>query len=147
MFVEQILPQARERLATISATASVTDAAEVTSRLHADLVVVCNETGSMVGVITKTDIVSQIGRCGAGGCKARVDTIMTREVLSSRTNESLQDVWTAMKVRGLQHVPVIDEDATPIGILHAHDILRSLLGEVKDEETLLRDYVMNVGYR
>ncbi len=147
MFVEQILPQARERLATISATASVTDAAEVTSRLHADLVVVCNETGSMVGVITKTDIVSQIGRCGAGGCKARVDTIMTREVLSSRTNESLQDVWTAMKARGLQHVPVIDEDATPIGILHAHDILRSLLGEVKDEETLLRDYVMNVGYR
>ena len=57
-----MFPQARERLSMISAAASVTDAAEVTSRLHADLVVVCNETGSMVGVITKTDIVSQIRR-------------------------------------------------------------------------------------
>lgn len=147
MFVEQILPQARERLATIGAAASVTDAAEVTSRLHADLVVVCNETGNMVGVITKTDIVSQIGLCGAGGCNAKVDTIMTREVLSTRTNEPLQDVWTAMKARGLQHVPVVDEDGKPIGILHARDVLQSLLGQVKDEEALLRDYVMNVGYR
>lgn len=147
MFVEQILPQARERLATIGAAASVTDAAELMSRLHADLVVVCNETGSMVGVITKTDIVSQIGRCGAGGCTARVDTIMTREVLSCRANELLQDVWTAMKARSLQRVPVVAEDGKPIGILYLRDVLKSLLGEVKDEETLLRDYVMNVGYR
>lgn len=147
MFVEQILPQARERLATIGAAASVTDAAEVTSRLHADLVVVCNETGSMVGVITKTDIVAQIGRCGAGGCTSRVDTIMTREVLSCRANELLQDVWTTMKARSLQRVPVVAEDGKPIGILYFRDVLKSLLGEVKDEEMLLRDYVMNVGYR
>lgn len=119
MFVEQMLPQARERLATIGAAASVTAAAEITSRLHADLVVVCDGTGSMVGVITKTDIVSQIGRCGAGGCSASVEAIMTREALSSRPDESLQDVWTAMKARGLQHVPVVDEDGKPIGILHA----------------------------
>jgi CBS domain-containing protein len=147
MFVEQILPQARERLATIDAAASVTEAAEVTTRLHADLVVVCNETGNMVGVITRTDIVSQIGLCGAGGCASRVDTIMTRDVLSSRTKESLEDVWTAMKARALRHVPVVEEDGKPIGILHARDVLQNLLGEVKNEETLLRDYVMNVGYR
>lgn len=147
MFVEQMLLRVRERLMTIEAAASVKDAADVMSRPHADLVVVCNETGSMVGVITKTDIVSQIGRCGAGGCTARVDTIMTREVFSCRPNEWLQDVWTAMKARGLQRVPVVGEDGKPIGILYSRDALQSLLGEVKEEETLLRDYVMNVGYR
>lgn len=147
MFVEQMLPRVRERLMTIEAAASVKDAAEVTSRPHADLVIVCNETGSMVGVITKTDIVVQIARCGAGGCTARVDKIMTREVFSCRANEWLQDVWTAMKARGLQRVPVVGEDGKPIGILYSRDALQSLLGEVKDEETLLRDYVMNVGYR
>lgn len=147
MFVEQILPQARERLATIGAAASVTEAAEVMTRLHAALVVVCNEAGIMVGVITKTDIVSQIGRCGADGCNASVDTIMTREVLSSRANEALQDVWMTMKERGLQRVPVVADDRKPIGILYSRDVLQSLLGEATDEEALLRDYVMNVGYR
>ena len=147
MLVEQMFPQARERLATISAAASVTDAAEVTSRLRADLVVVCNETGRMVGVITKTDIVSQIGLCGADGCSARVDTIMTREVFSCRANEVLQDVWTAIKARNLQCIPVLGDDGKPIGILYSRDVLQGLLGEVEDEKTLLRDYVMNVGYR
>jgi CBS domain-containing protein len=147
MFVEQILPKARERLATINAVASVTDAAEVISRLHAELVVVCNETGSIVGVITKTDIVAQIGRCGAGGCTSKVDAIMSREVLSCRANELLVDVWATMKTRGFQRIPVVGEDGKPIGILYTRDVLQSLLGEVKDEETLLRDYVMNVGYR
>ncbi len=147
MFVEQMLPMARKRLVTIEGAASVTDVAEAMSKPHADLVVVCNETGSMVGVITKTDVVSQIGRCGAGGCSVRVDTIMTRGVLSCRASEWLQDVWTAMKARGLQRVPVVGDDGKPIGILYSRDVLQSLLGEVEDEETLLRDYVMNVGYR
>ena len=147
MFVEQILPQARERLATIGAAATVAEAAEVMTRLHADLVVVCNGAGSMVGVITKTDIVSQIGRCGADGCKAMVDAIMTREVLSSRAKEALQDVWTTMKERGVQRIPVVGDDGKPIGILYSRDVLQSLLGEATDEEALLRDYVMNVGYR
>ncbi len=147
MFVEQILPKARERLAKIGAAASVTEAAEVMSRVHADLIVVCNEAGSMIGVITKTDIVSQIGRCGADGCNAMVDTIMTREVLSSRAKEALQDVWATMKERGMQRVPVVGEDGKPIGILYSRDVLQSLLGEATDEEALLRDYVMNVGYR
>ena len=113
MFVEQMLPRVRERLMTIEAAASVKDAAEVMSRPHADLVIVCNETGSMVGVITKTDIVVQIARCGAGGCTARVDTIMTRDVVSCRPDEPLQGIWSVMKSRGLQRIPILDGNRKP----------------------------------
>ncbi len=147
MFVEQILPGARERLVTIGAAASVKEAADAMSRPHTDLVVVCNDAGSMIGVITKTDIVAQISLCGAGGCLARVDTIMQEEVVSSRASDRLQDVWSSMKSRGLQRIPVIDEGSKPIGILYSRDVLQKLLGEVEDETLLLRDYVMNVGYR
>ena len=146
MLVEQMFPKARERIATIGAGASVTDPAEVTSRLHADLVALCNEAGSMVGVITKIDIVSQIGRCGAGGCSASVDTIMTREVFSCRANELLQDVWTTIEDGGL-HASRCSETTARTGILYSSDLLQSLLGKVEDEETLLRDYAVNVGYR
>ena len=38
----------------------------------------------MVGVLTKTDIVGQIGRCMGSGCTARVDSIMTRDVTYCR---------------------------------------------------------------
>jgi hypothetical protein len=35
----------------------------------------------------------------------------------------------------------------PIGVLNAGDALQALLKEEEDEESLLRDYVMGIGYR
>ena len=49
--------------------------------------------------------------------------------------------------RGFVHVPVIDEEAMPWGVVNARDALRLLWAEEKYEEVLLRDYVMGIGYR
>ncbi len=147
MLAEQMLPRARERLATIGAGAPVRDAADLMSKPHTDLVVVCDDDGILVGVLTKTDIVAQIRHCTGGGCVARVDTIMTRDVTSCQPDESLQDIWLVMKGRGLQRIPVVDEHRKPIGIIYARDALQNLLGDVKSDEALLRDYVMDVGYQ
>jgi len=147
MFAEQMLPRARERLATIDAAAPVKAAAELMSKPHTDLVVVCGQDGSMVGVLTKTDIVGQIRQCIGSGCTATVDTIMTREVVSCRPNESLQDIWSIMKSRGIQRIPILDETGKPVGIIYARDALQCLLSGVEDDEALLRDYVMDVGYQ
>jgi hypothetical protein len=52
-----------------------------------------------------------------------------------------------MRQGGLKHVPVIDEEDRPLGVLYARDALQALLTEVESEELLLRDYVLGVGYR
>jgi CBS domain-containing protein len=72
---------------------------------------------------------------------------MTRDVVCCGPSESLQDVWRAMKESGLQRFPLVDQFRKPIGIIYARDALENLLCEVEDEESLLRDYVMSVGYR
>lgn len=146
MFVEQMLPRARERLAVIEGEAPVREAATLMSKPHTDLVVVC-DNGDMVGVLTKTDIVGQIGRCMGGSCSARVDSIMTREVTYCRTHEALLDIWSVMRARGLQRVPILGEARRPIGIIYAREALQALLSESEDNEELLRDYISGVGYR
>lgn len=40
-----------------------------------------------------------------------------------------------------------DEASVPIGLLNTQDALQMLLTEVVNEETLLRDYVVGIGYR
>ncbi len=147
MFAEQMLPTARERLATIDEAATVKLAADIMSKPHTDLVVVCGQDGRMVGVLTKTDIVRQITQCIGGGCIARADTIMTRDVTSCGVTEALQDIWSVMKSRGLQRIPLLDKGGKPIGIIYARDALDCLLGRVESDEALLRDYVMDVGYQ
>ena len=62
MYVEQLLPKARERLVMIGDDGPLAEAAEF---LHTgtDLVIVCGSARLMAGVITKTDVVSQMSRC------------------------------------------------------------------------------------
>ncbi|WP_246671185.1 CBS domain-containing protein [Mesorhizobium sp. 8] len=143
---QEFLPRAIERLAVIEAQAPVREAAALMSRPHTDLIVVCDR-GAMVGVLTKTDIVGQIGRCMGAGCTARVDAIMTRDVTYCRAHELLLDVWSTMRERGLQRVPVLDEGRRPLGIIYAREALQALLSEAENEEELLRDYVSGIGYR
>ena len=147
MFAEQMLHRARERLATIGAGSPVREAADLMSRPHTDLVVVCDDDGGVVGVVTKTDIVGQIRQCGGSGCMARVDTIMTCAVISCHPGEALHDIWEVMKERGLQRVPLVDHGGKPIGIIYARDALQHLLDESENDEVLLRDYVMGIGYQ
>ncbi len=147
MFVQQMLPKTRERLAVIDAGAQIRQAAELMSKPHVALLVVRGPDGSMVGVLTKTDLVAQMGRCGGGACTGRVDTIMTRDVVSCRANDLLRDVWSVIKDRGLLRIPVVDEAGKPVGIVYARDALPNLLTEAEDEEKMLCDYVWNVGYQ
>ena len=146
MIVGNILSRAFERLVVIEAEAPVKEAAALMSEPHTDLIVVCDH-GDMVGVLTKTDIVRQIGRCMGVGCTARVDSIVTRDVTYCRTYEILLDVWSVMRERGLQRVPILDDGRKPLGIIYAREALQALLSEAANEDELLRDYISGVGYR
>lgn len=147
MFVERVLTTARLRLVTIDAGALLTEAAALLGSAQVNLVVVCASDGAMVGVITKTDVVRQISQCQGSACTAKAATVMTRDVTRCHPDDMLHDVWSIMKERGFLHIPIVDQDSRPCGVLNARDALQALLGEVEDEGSLLRDYVMGIGYR
>jgi CBS domain-containing protein len=145
MYVERLLPAAREKLVTIADDAPLTEAAKFL-RKGTELVIVCGSAGLVTGVITKTDVVGQMSRCQGASCTMAASLAMTRDVVVCRPGEPLQDVWKRMKERKVKNIPVIDQDSRPMGVLHARDILQVLLEESKDEESMLRDYVMGIGY-
>jgi CBS domain-containing protein len=146
MLVEKVLPAARERLVIIGENAPVVEAAKLLGSPHTNLVVVCNPAGAMVGVMSKTDIVKHISHCHGHACAISVSNVMTRDVIACQAKDWLHDVWSLMKTRIIQCVPVIEVGSKPQGILYARDALEALLTEVQDEESLLRDYVMSIGY-
>jgi len=147
MIVESLLPKAKKRLLTLKEDAPLTEAAAQLGNSKGNLIVVCNGAGSMVGVVTKTDIVSRISQCQGSGCTMSVAAVMTREVAECRPGDPLEDAWSTMKGKGVLNLPVVDQNHRPLGELAARDVLQSLMGEVEHEEALLRDYVMGVGYR
>lgn len=145
--VSSIDAVARSRLVTINVDALLVDVAKLLSDTQISLVVVCDSDGAMVGVITETDIVRQIGRCGESACTTAAADVMTRDVTYCRPTDSLLDVLSMMEKRGFVHIPVVDENSKPSGVVNARDALRALMAEGEYEASLLRDYVMGIGYR
>jgi len=146
MLVQHILPKARERLVTITESAPLIDAARLLHKGN-DIVVICNSARRLSGVITKGDVVSQISHCSGSSCTTSAIGVMTHDVVVCHPRDTLEGVWTVMKDRALKNIPIIDEDRCPLGVLAANDAFQVLLQEVEDEEALLRDYVMGIGYR
>ena len=146
MLVGKLIATARSRLVTIIDDAPLIGVAKLL-RAGTDLVVVCGPEGLLAGVITKTDVVAQISHCLGASCTIKSSLVMTRDVVACQPGDWLNAVWAKMKEHGLKNVPVTDRDCRPVGVLNARDALQMLLTEVENEESLLRDYVMCVGYQ
>ena len=137
----------RSRLAVVGDGALLLEVARLLSSTQISLVVVCDAAGVMVGVVTKTNIVRQIADCRGAACTSTAAEIMTRDVTFCSATDCLPDVLAMMAARGFVHIPVVDTQHKPSGVVNARDALRELWAEDQYEEALLRDYVMGVGYR
>lgn len=144
--VESVLPAARARLAVIGTGDRLIEAATLLANPECDLLVVNDEHGRIVGVVTKTDIVARISQCAGSSCTIAVMQVMSQDAITCHPDDWLEDVWRIFNERRLKNIPVVNRDGTPHGILNVRDALNALLVDVQYEEKLLRDYVMGVGY-
>ena len=147
VLVQHILETARGRLAVLSWEASLCDAADILANPNTPLVVVCNGEGVAVGVISRGDVIRVLSTARADALVLNAGAMMTRPMLSCHIDEPLQQVWEALSSRSLRCAPILDDEGRPCGVVHARDVACKLLDEVTQEEVLLRDYVMGVGYQ
>lgn len=100
-----------------------------------------------MGIITETLLVRRLGLGQADFFSTRAGEVMTQEFTSCAPDELLSEVLAMMHARGLIHVLLMSADNKPMGVLNARDGLRALLAAGNHEETLLRNYVMGIGYQ
>jgi CBS domain-containing protein len=147
VLVRSIKAIARKRLVTITPDALLAEVAKRLAASKGGLVVVCHSDRTIAGVVTKWDIVRRIGHSPKSLATTTADDIMTREVTCCHPDDTLENVLTVMSERGLEHIPVIDVNSKPSGVLDARDALKALMAQANYNEALLRNYVMGVGYQ
>jgi CBS domain-containing protein len=147
MLVRSITAIARKRLVTVSSDAVLADVAKLLSAAKISLVVVCRSDRAVAGVVTRSDIVRQVALCLQDVLGTTAADMMTRKVTSCHPGDTLEDVLAVMNKRGLEHIPVVDDNSIPSGVIAARDVLKALMKQSTYNEALLRNYVMGVGYR
>lgn len=135
------------RLLTVGFDVNLADVAALMSGAQLSLVLVCDVAGSVAGVISDTMLIHRLGLGSPCILGERAANIMAREFKACCQTDSLVEVLAAMHSRGLIHVPILDTDNRPRGVVYARDGLRALLAAGNAEEAQLIDYVMGIGYR
>jgi CBS domain-containing protein len=147
LLVNGIEAVARSRLLTVAANSLLVEVAALLSSAQISVVVVCDAAGAPLGTITETLLIRRLGLGQADFFTTHAGDVMTRGFVACAPEDLLSDVLATMHARGLIHVLVVDSGNKLLGVVNARDGLRALLAAGNHEETLLRNYVMGIGYQ
>jgi len=85
-------------------------------------VIVVNRTGSMAGILTERDMLFAICK-GLIGKNVPVSSIMSQTSLIASPNEGGATVLDRMIKANVRHLPVIDKNARPLGMISTRDLM------------------------
>ncbi len=95
--------------------------------------VLIEEGGRLVGIFTERDILTKLVGTGYDPAKVQVDGVMTRNPETLTPDDPIAFAMQLMSVGGFRHVPLVDADRRPVGILSMKDIVEYLVEHISSE--------------
>lgn len=95
------------------------------------------EHGRLRGLISERDVVRRVVADGRDPETTLVSQVATAHPTVVREDESLEECTKLIRERGFRHLPVVDGDGRPIGIVSARDLLRFVVAGL---EAYIRRY-------
>lgn len=89
--------------------------------------------GKLAGILTERDILTKLVGTGYDPAKVQVDGVMTRNPETLTPDDPIAFAMQLMSVGGFRHVPLVDAERHPIGILSVKDILDYLVEHIPRE--------------
>ena len=112
------------RLLTVAPEALLAEVAREMRRHDSDSVVVMSGD-RLVGIITERDLVRAIAD-GLDPQQAAAAVVMTPEPATVTLDEDVSVVALKMMSRGVRHLPVVDDEGKPIGLVSARNLVAVL---------------------
>ena len=80
------------------------------------------QTKKLVGIVTDRDLALKIVADGRNPKSTKAEEVMTREVVTCRAEDDLQNALDAMSGHKLRRIPVIDHNSRIVGIIAQADV-------------------------
>jgi len=138
MNVDGILRTKGATVITIRPDATI---AQLVDGLRAERIgamVVSEDGRSVQGIISERDVVRGLAERGPRILQAPVSELMTRDVATCTTRDSVKQVMAEMTRRRVRHIPVVT-DGVLHGIVSIGDVVKNRLEEMETETNVLRE--------
>jgi CBS domain-containing protein len=133
--VKDILKVKSTDVWSIGPKASVYDALKMMGDKEIGALIVIDETGRVVGIMTERDYARKIILKGKSSPETLVEEIMTRaaDMYTVKPENTVEECMVLITGKKVRHLPVFDRD-TFVGLVSIGDVVKSIIAE---QETLI----------
>jgi CBS domain-containing protein len=119
-----------QRPITLGFDDSVTDAMRAMQREHRGCVLVTDDgtaRSKLTGIFTERDVLFRIVDRGRNPASLPLGEVMTPDPETLSVHATVAYVLNKMAVGGFRHVPVVDDDHRPYGVISVRDVVTFLV--------------------
>ena len=140
MRIESILHRKGSDVAMIAPDATVDEAVLSLCERRIGALVVSSDGRRIDGIVSERDISRALAVFGGQTLERRVEEIMTREVHTCTSSDTVDHLMATMTDRRVRHVPVVASDEV-VGIVSIGDVVKTRLDELEAEARTLHEYI------
>jgi CBS domain-containing protein len=140
MNVAAILKYKGRAVMTAPPTITLLEVARRLAQRRIGAIVVIDGRGEVAGIISERDIIRALADSGSDCLQQPVGEVMTRQVVTCRETDTLDELMAMMTARRFRHLPVLTEGDL-VGIISIGDVVKHHVAEIEMEATAMRDYI------
>jgi CBS domain-containing protein len=140
MKVKDVLKVKGPEVITIGDTKHVKDAVRILVNNKIGVLLVINEVGKIVGIISERDIVNCILFSPDTFLELLIPQIMTTNVIYADYEDDIALVESVMTKNRIRHLPVMNNNIL-VGLISIGDIIKALLSDKDFENKYLHEYI------
>ncbi len=129
-----------DNVVTIPPATSVGDAIVQLATHQIGAVVITDDAGSAIGVLSERDVIQALAVSGANVLASPVDGLMTKSIVSCSPSDGLFAAVTRILDHGIRHLLIIDDGAL-LGVVTIRDLLSELVKKERSEREMLVEMV------
>ncbi|OLF08140.1 histidine kinase [Actinophytocola xinjiangensis] len=141
MRISDLLRHKGSEVVTATPGLSVTGLLDDLARHNIGAVVVVDDAGALVGIVTERDVVRRLNDRGAQLLHAPVAEIMTTRVVTCERGDDVTAIAKIMTERRVRHMPVV-ADGSLVGLVSIGDVVRGRIEQLESQSEQLERYIV-----
>jgi CBS domain-containing protein len=137
--VKHLLDSKGRHITSIAPDASVFDAIKTMADEAIGSLVVMKDQ-QLLGIITERDYARKVIVKGRASESTLVSEIMSTDVLTTTSAQTVNDCMQLMTERRIRHLPVVENDSV-IGMISIGDLVQAIISDQKEEIEQLEHYI------
>jgi CBS domain-containing protein len=140
MKLVELIKGKQKEIIQVGANSTIAEAADTIAQHKIGALLVDDEGGSIVGILSERDIVRGLSQHGANLQDVKVSELMTSDLIRCAPGDTVNEAMAMMTDRHIRHLPVF-EDEQLVGFISIGDLVKCRMLEVQGEAEALRQYI------